>query len=111
MWTPSLVCPMFCTSVAPLVFPQDPRETGETRDDEPQSIRVEGSSAGAMEERQVVLLSVLHLCFFVTSRVRCALCCPCCASCACYMSCLRVAFGGETSRCSRSAEASPRDQR
>ena len=31
--------------------------------------------------------------------------------CAFYMSCLRVASGGETSRCSRSAEASPGDQR
>ena len=38
MWTPGLVCPMFCNSVAPLMFPQDPHETGETRDDQPQSI-------------------------------------------------------------------------
>ena len=47
MWTPGLVYPMFCNSVAPLVFPQDPQETGETRDDQPHSIKAEGSSAGA----------------------------------------------------------------
>ena len=50
MWNPGLVCPMFCNSVAHVVFSQDPQETGETRDDQPQSIRAEGSSAGAMEE-------------------------------------------------------------
>ena len=102
---------MFCTSVAPLVFPQDPQETGETRDDQPQSIRAQGSSAGAMEEQQVVVPGVLRVRFFVASRGRCAMCCACCASFASYMSCFRVASGGETSRCSRSAEASPGDQR
>ena len=65
----------------------------------------EGSSAGAMEEQQVVVLGVLRVCFFVTSRRHHALCCACCAPCASYVSCLRVAFGGETSRCSRFAEA------
>ena len=35
MWTPGLVCQMFCTSVVPLVFPRDPQKTGETRDDRP----------------------------------------------------------------------------
>ena len=44
MWSPGLVSPMFCHLVAPLVFPQDPQETGETRDD-PQSIKAEGSGA------------------------------------------------------------------
>ena len=108
---PSLVCPMFCTSVAPLLFSQDPLETGETRDDQPQSIRAQESSAGAMEEQKVVVPGVLRVCFFVASRGRCVLCCACDASYASYMSCLRVASGGETSRCSRSAEASPGDQR
>ena len=110
MWSPGLVCPMFCNSVAPLVFPQDPRETGETRDD-PQSIRAEGSGAGVMEEEQVVVLRVLHVCFFVASRGRCAPCGACCAFCAFYMSCLRRASGGQMSRRSRPAEASPGDKR
>ena len=111
MWTPGLVCPMFCTSVAPLVFPQDPQETGETRDDQPQSIRAEGSGAGAMEWQQLAVLGVLHACFFVASRGCCAPCCACPAFCAFYMSCPRRASGGQTSRRSRFAEASPGDQR
>ena len=53
MWSPGLVCPMFCHLVAPLVFPQDPQETGETRDD-PQSIKTERSGAVGMEVEQVV---------------------------------------------------------
>ena len=110
MWTPSLVFPIFCTSVTHLAFLQHPQETGETRDDQPPR-GTEETSAGAVGEQQVVVLGVLRVCFFVTSRSGCALCCACCASCASYVSCLRVAFGGETSRCSRSAEASSRDQR
>ena len=79
MWTLGLVRPMFCTSVAPLSFPQDLQEPDETQDDQPPR-GTEGTSAGAMEEQRVVVLGVLHLCFFVTSRGRCALCCACYAS-------------------------------
>ena len=80
MWSPGLVCPMLCNSVVPLVFPREPQETGETRDD-PQSIRVEVSGAGAME-KQVVVLRVPHAFIFGASRGRCAPCCACCAFCA-----------------------------
>ena len=107
---PGLGCPMFCHLVAPLVFPQDPQETGETRDD-PQSIKTEGSGAVGMEVEQVAVLRVLHACFFVASRGWYAPCCAWCAFSAFYMSCLRRASGGQTSRRSRSAEASPRDGR
>ena len=81
MWSPGLVCPMFCNSVAPLVFPQDPQETVETRDG-PQSIKAKGSGAVAMEGEQVDVLHVLHACFFVAYKGRCAPCCACCAFCA-----------------------------
>ena len=104
MWTPGLICPMFCTSVTAVAFSQDPQVTDETRDHLPPR-GTEGTSAGAMEEQQVVVLGVLRVCFFVTSRGQCALCCACYASCASYVSCLCVAFRGETSRCSRSAKA------
>ena len=110
MWTPGLVCIMFCTSVAPLVFLQDPQKTGETRDDQPPR-GTEGSTARAMDEQQVVVLGVLRMCFFVTSRGRCALCCCCWESWASYVLCLCVGFGGETSGCLRSGEAFPRHQR
>ena len=40
----------------------------------------------------MVVLGVLHVCFFVTSRGRYALRCACYASCASYVSCLRIAF-------------------
>ena len=89
---------------------QDPQETGETRDD-PQSIKTEGSGAVGMEVEQVAVLRVLHACFFVASRGWYAPCCAWCAFSAFYMSCLRRASGGQTSRRSRSAEASPRDGR
>ena len=93
----------------PLVFPRDPSETGETWDDLPHSIRAERSSAGAMQEQRVVVLGVLRVCFFVTSKG--PLCGACCVACTSYMSSLRVSFGGETSHCSHSAKASPGDQR
>ena len=41
-----------------------------------------------MEEEQVVVLGVLHVGFFFTSRGRCALCCEFYASCASYVSCV-----------------------
>ena len=75
---PVSASPMFCHLVAPLVFPQDPQETGETRDD-PQSIKTEGSGAVGMEVEQVAVLRVLHACVFVASRGWYA---PCCAWCA-----------------------------
>ena len=95
MWTPGLVCQMFCILVAPVAFPQDPQETAETQDDQPPR-GTEGSSAGAMGEQQVVVLRVLHVCFFFASTGRCALCCVFYASCASHMSWIRVSFGGQT---------------
>ena len=95
MWSPGLVYPMFCHLVAPLVFPQDPQETGETRDYS-QSIKAEGSGAVGMEEEQVAVLRVLHACFFVTFRGRCAPCCACCAFYA--FSCLASAVPLENQR-------------
>ena len=104
MWTPAFRLPNVLHLGGPPCVSTHLKETDETRDDQPPR-GTEGTSAAAMEEQQVVVLGVLRVCFFVTSRGRYALCSACYASCASYVSCLRVAFGGLTSRCSRSAEA------
>ena len=75
MWTHGHVCQMFCTAA----FPHDPQETAETQDDQPPR-GTEGTGAGTMEEQHVVVLGVLHVCFFFAYRSRCALCCAFCAS-------------------------------
>ena len=95
MWTPGIVRQIFCTLLAPVAFPHDPQETDEMRDEQPPR-GMEGTAAGAMEQQQVVVLGVLHVCFFFTSRGQSALCCASSASCASCMSCLRIAFGAET---------------
>ena len=72
MWTPVLVCEIFCTLVPLVVFPQDPQEADKMRDNQPPR-GTEGTGPGAMEQHQVVVSGVqhvLHVCFLFASRGR-----------------------------------------
>ena len=95
MCTPGLVCQMFCTSVAPVAFAQIPQETDAARDDQPPR-GMAGTGNGAMEEPEVIVLGVLHVCLFFTSRGQPAPSCAFYASCASYVLCLHILFGVET---------------